>query len=152
MWCLNNNFKLFPGVCGFMEQIRVQVRTNAGGQTEKLCLRSLSSCLIYIFIIVFPLFEHSCGDGMVVSSEGKGCVDRNECLDMPCLNGGTCINQEPRLRYRCVCPENFWGENCMFMKERQALKLSTSALFITIACLLIIISKPDLPPKFIWDQ
>lgn len=129
-----------------MEQIRVQVRTNAGGQTEKLCLRSLSSCLIYIFIIVFPLFEHSCGDGMVVSSEGKGCVDRNECLDMPCLNGGTCINQEPRLRYRCVCPENFWGENCMFMKERQALKLSTSALFITIACLLIIISKLD-PPR-----
>lgn len=78
---------------------------------------------------------------MVVSSEGKGCVDRNECLDMPCLNGGTCINQEPRLRYRCVCPENFWGENCMFMKERQALKLSTSALAAVIACLLIIISK-----------
>jgi hypothetical protein len=86
-------------------------------------------------------WEHSCGDGMVVSSEGKGCVDRNECLDMPCLNGGTCINQEPRLRYRCVCPENFWGENCMFMKERQALKLSTSALAAVIACLLIIISK-----------
>lgn len=85
--------------------------------------------------------QHSCGDGMVVSSEGKGCVDRNECLDMPCLNGGTCINQEPRLRYRCVCPENFWGENCMFMKERQALKLSTSALAAVIACLLIIISK-----------
>lgn len=37
------------------------------------------------------MFKHSCGDGMVVSSEGKGCVDRNECLDMPCLNGGTCI-------------------------------------------------------------
>jgi hypothetical protein len=62
---------------------------------------------------------------------------------MPCLNGGTCINQEPRLRYRCVCPENFWGENCMFMKERQALKLSTSALAAVIACLLIIISKEE---------
>ena len=78
---------------------------------------------------------------MVVSSEGKGCVDRNECLDMPCLNSGTCINQEPRLRYRCVCPENFWGENCEFMKERQALKFSTSALAAVITCLLIIISK-----------
>jgi Cadherin cytoplasmic region/EGF-like domain len=100
-------------------------------------------------------YEHSCGDGMVVSAEGKGCVDRNECLDMPCLNGGTCINQEPRLRYRCVCPENFWGENCMFMKERQALKLSTSALAAVIACLLIIISKSqqypsDYPPNFIF--
>lgn len=84
---------------------------------------------------------------MVVSSEGKGCVDRNECLDMPCLNGGTCINQEPRLRYRCVCPENFWGENCEFMKERQALKLSTSALAAVIACLLIIISKFRPPPN-----
>lgn len=103
-----------------------------------------SNRLIYIFVIVFPfMLKHSCGDGMVVSSEGKGCVDRNECLDMPCLNGGTCINQEPRLRYRCVCPENFWGENCMFMKERQALKLSTSALAAVIACLLIIISKSN---------
>jgi EGF-like domain len=78
---------------------------------------------------------------MVVSPEGKGCVDRNECLDMPCLNGGTCINQEPRLRYRCICPENFWGDNCMFMKERQALKLSTSAFAAVIGCLLIIISE-----------
>lgn len=96
--------------------------------------------LFYRYLIHFLNF-HSCGDGMVVSSEGKGCVDRNECLDMPCLNGGTCINQEPRLRYRCVCPENFWGENCEFMKERQALKLSTSALAAVIACLLIIISE-----------
>lgn len=78
---------------------------------------------------------------MTVSPEGKGCVDRNECLDAPCLNGGTCINQEPRLRYRCICPENFWGENCMFMKERQALKLSTSAFAAVIGCLLIIISE-----------
>lgn len=93
------------------------------------CLRFLNS------------INYSCGDGMVVSPEGKGCVDRNECLEMPCLNGGTCINQEPRLRYRCVCPENFWGENCEFMKERQALKFSTSALAAVIACLLIIISK-----------
>lgn len=106
----------------------MQVGVNARHADIKKC--SCNCSLLY-----------SCGDGMVVSSEGKGCVDRNECLDMPCLNGGTCINQEPRLRYRCVCPENFWGENCEFMKERQALKLSTSALAAVIACLLIIISK-----------
>jgi len=98
-----------------------------------------SHFLVFIFIVVIIIL--SCGDGMVVSPEGKGCVDRNECLDMPCLNGGTCINQEPRWRYRCICPENFLGENFMFMKERQALKLSTSAFAAVIGCLLIIISE-----------
>ena len=78
---------------------------------------------------------------MIISPEGKTCIDRNECLDYPCMNGGTCINQEPRSKYKCICPENYWGESCEFMKERQALKFSTSALAAVIACLLLIISE-----------
>ncbi|XP_061511005.1 neural-cadherin-like [Anopheles gambiae] len=76
---------------------------------------------------------------MIISPEGKTCIDRNECLDYPCLNGGTCINQEPRLKYKCICPDSYWGESCEFLKERQALKFSTSALAAVIACLLLII-------------
>lgn len=83
----------------------------------------------------------SCGDGLVMSTDNRGCIDRNECQDLPCLNGGTCYNKEPRLRYTCVCPDNFYGDHCEFVREQQALKLSTSALASVVACLVIIISK-----------
>lgn len=82
----------------------------------------------------------SCGEGRIISPDGKGCVDKNECLDAPCLNGGVCINQDPRHRYRCICPENFWGENCELVQEGQTLKLSMGALAAILVCLLIILS------------
>lgn len=84
---------------------------------------------------------HSCGEGRVVSPDAKGCTDKDECLDLPCLNGGTCINQEPRLRYRCICPDGFWGENCELIQEGQTLKLSMGALAAILVCLLIILSE-----------
>lgn len=76
-----------------------------------------------------------------MSPDGKGCVDRNECLDLPCLNGASCINLEPRLRYRCICPDGFWGENCELIQEGQTLKLSMGALAAILVCLLIILSE-----------
>lgn len=76
-----------------------------------------------------------------MSPDGKGCMDRNECLDLPCLNGGICINQEPKLRYRCDCPDGFWGENCELIQEGQTLKLSMGALAAILVCLLIILSE-----------
>lgn len=81
----------------------------------------------------------SCGEGQITSPDSKGCMDRNECLDLPCLNGGTCINQEPRLRYLCKCPDGFWGENCELIQEGQVLKLSMAALAAILVCLLIIL-------------
>lgn len=76
-----------------------------------------------------------------MSPDSKGCMDRNECLDMPCMNGATCINLEPRLRYRCICPDGFWGENCELVQEGQTLKLSMGALAAILVCLLIILSE-----------
>lgn len=76
-----------------------------------------------------------------MSPDAKGCMDRNECLDLPCLNGATCINLEPRLRYRCICPDGFWGENCELVQEGQTLKLSMGALAAILVCLLIILSE-----------
>lgn len=76
-----------------------------------------------------------------MSGDNRGCIDRNECLDFPCLNGGTCYNKEPRLRYSCVCPNDFYGDNCEFVREQQHLKLSTSALASVVACLVVIISE-----------
>lgn len=68
-------------------------------------------------------------------------MDRDECEDLPCLNGGTCVNQEPRLRYTCTCPDGYWGENCELIQEGQVLKFSMGALAAILVCLLIILSE-----------
>nr|CAD7453923.1 unnamed protein product [Timema tahoe] len=75
-----------------------------------------------------------------VSADGKGCTDKNECLEEPCLNGGNCINQDPRHRYRCICPGGFWGDNCELVQEGQTLKLGVGALAAILTCLLTILS------------
>ncbi|KAG8330089.1 beta-catenin binding [Homalodisca vitripennis] len=84
-------------------------------------------------------YECSCGEGRSISTDGKACVDRNECLDSPCQNGGVCFNQEPRSRYRCVCLEGFWGDNCELVQEPQTMKLGLGALATILGCLLVIL-------------
>jgi len=84
---------------------------------------------------------YSCGEGRIMTPDRKGCVDKNECLDSPCRNGGVCLNQDPRIRYRCICPDGFWGENCELVQEGQKLKLGMGALAAILVCLLIILSK-----------
>jgi hypothetical protein len=76
-----------------------------------------------------------------VTPDGKGCEDRNECLDNPCINGGTCINRDTNERYTCICPGGFSGSNCELMQEEQILRLSMGALAAILVCLLIILSK-----------
>lgn len=82
-----------------------------------------------------------------MSTDQKGCMDRNECLDLPCLNGASCINLEPKFRYRCVCLDGFWGENCELVQEGQTLKLSMGALAAILVCLLIILSEHSMKPN-----
>ncbi|KAH1014302.1 hypothetical protein HUJ04_003158 [Dendroctonus ponderosae] len=84
-------------------------------------------------------YECTCGEGRIMSADSKDCTDKDECIDLPCLNGGTCINLEPNLRYRCNCPDGFWGENCELIQEGQTLKLSMGALAAILVCLLIIL-------------
>lgn len=90
----------------------------------------------------FPLgtWPTRCGEGRIMSPDGKGCMDRNECLDLPCLNGATCINMDPKERYQCRCLDGFWGANCELVQEGQTLKLSMGALAAILVCLLIILS------------
>jgi len=57
-------------------------------------------------------YECACGEGMMMSPDEKLCVDKNECVDNPCLNGGVCSNRDPPYRYYCECPPGYWGQNC----------------------------------------
>ncbi|XP_043475146.1 neural-cadherin isoform X3 [Leptopilina heterotoma] len=84
-------------------------------------------------------YDCTCGEGRIPSPDNKGCMDKNECIDYPCLNGGRCINQDPRFRYRCICPAGFWGENCELVQEGQTLKLGMGALAAILVCLLMIL-------------
>ncbi|XP_048486050.1 neural-cadherin isoform X3 [Plutella xylostella] len=90
----------------------------------------------FVCVDLWNEYECTCGEGLVLSGDGKGCVDKNECLYFPCRNGGSCSNREPG--YRCHCPEGFWGENCELVQEGRTLKLSMGALAAILVCLLII--------------
>ncbi|XP_050303597.1 neural-cadherin-like [Anthonomus grandis grandis] len=82
-------------------------------------------------------FDCTCGEGRVISADSTDCIDKDECLDLPCLNGGTCINLEPIFKYRCNCPAEYWGENCEILLEGQILKLSIGAFAAILVCLCI---------------
>ena len=96
------------------------------------------------FLLTFQLSTNQtnrCPRGQRVTPDGKSCVDRNECLDNPCRNGGQCINRDTVERYTCLCPSGFSGHNCELMQEEQILRLSMGALAIILLCLLSILSK-----------
>ncbi|XP_054281690.1 neural-cadherin-like [Macrosteles quadrilineatus] len=93
----------------------------------------------FICVDLWHEFECSCGEGRVPTSDGRDCVDENECIDSPCRNGGVCVNQEPRLRYRCLCPAPFLGKNCDVVPERQTVKLGLPALITILASLFFIL-------------
>ena len=86
-------------------------------------------------------WEFRCPRGQRVTPDGKGCEDRNECLDNPCLNGGSCLNKDNTERYKCQCTAGFSGANCELMQEEQILRLSMGALAAILVCLLFILSK-----------
>ncbi|KAI9558984.1 hypothetical protein GHT06_015773 [Daphnia sinensis] len=90
-------------------------------------------------------YECSCGESKVMTLDGKGCIDRDECLTNPCLNGGLCINREPF--YLCDCPDGYLGENCEFHQQGQIVRLSMGALAAILVCLLVILSEFFFPGK-----
>ena len=47
-----------------------------------------------------------------MTPDGKSCVDRNECLDNPCKNGGVCHNRDTvnsEVPYVCRCMDGYMG-------------------------------------------
>ncbi|KAJ8965457.1 hypothetical protein NQ317_001462 [Molorchus minor] len=86
-------------VCAVNYRSALWCENNTNAVAQSACLN-----------ISLPDFVHSCGEGRVMSPDSKDCTDKDECLDLPCLNGGTCINLEPKFRYRCDCTDGYRGK------------------------------------------
>ena len=57
-------------------------------------------------------YNCSCNKGWT----GKSCeIDIDECISMPCKNGGTCF-QAIGAAYRCQCPDGYTGNDCSTSK------------------------------------
>ncbi|XP_047487091.1 putative neural-cadherin 2 [Penaeus chinensis] len=77
--------------------------------------------------------RHQCGcsDGSTLTREGGKCRDVNECVWSPCLNGGTCVNQDPG--YFCVCPKTYIGDNC------EGAAISAPSLSLSVGALVTVV-------------
>ncbi|XP_049964454.1 neural-cadherin-like [Schistocerca serialis cubense] len=93
----------------------------------------------FVCVDLWNEYECACGEGRTLSHDGNACIDHNECLNMPCLNGGTCINQEPDLRYSCVCPKKYGGVNCEMLQDELTIKLGTDAVVAFFVCIIVIL-------------
>lgn len=87
------------------------------------------------------MVAYRCREGRILSPDSQECVDKNECLDSPCLNGGICINLGSDLLYKCKCRSGFWGNNCELGSEEQRLEISIGALSAIFLCLFTIFGK-----------
>ncbi|XP_065207824.1 neural-cadherin isoform X2 [Planococcus citri] len=81
----------------------------------------------------------ACGPGKI-SAGDKRCVDKNECLEKPCLNNGICENLGPEspYGYRCICAEGYLGHNCELHQQEQSIQLGLGALAAILVCVLLI--------------
>lgn len=85
---------------------------------------------------------NSCGPGKI-SAGDKRCVDKNECLEKPCLNNGFCENLGPEslYGYRCICATGYLGHNCELHQQEQSIQLGLGALAAILVCILLISGK-----------
>lgn len=70
------------------------------------------------------------------------CINENECMWLPCINGGICKDFEPPLRYKCLCPDDYTGIHCELELARSgAIMPSRDFILAVIVCLLLLLGK-----------
>lgn len=73
---------------------------------------------------------------------GGTCVNVNECLENPCLNGGTCVDREPARRYDCVCAFGYTGHDCeLELLASGIITPSRDFIIAIIVCLFLLLGE-----------
>lgn len=104
-----------------------------------MILCTLVSNLGYSFNVV-PLLQFRCAQGY--KPRDNTCINDNECMWLPCINGGICKDHEPPLRYVCLCPEDYTGIHCELELARSgAIKPSRDFILAVIVCLTLLLGK-----------
>lgn len=79
------------------------------GPDQEAPVPSFIGCMRDVFVdrqLVVP--EDQLGSSAINVS--PGCSHRDRCLDVPCQNGGECVNLWQS--YRCRCPRPYEGQDC----------------------------------------
>ena len=54
-------------------------------------------------------------------------ADIEDCVDQPCLNGGTCIDAVND--YTCICVNGYTGKNCSVGKNKASVLILSNYCF-----------------------
>lgn len=82
----------------------------------------------------------SCPQGFRLA-EGT-CVNENECMWLPCINGGYCRDYDPPRRYECICPLGYTGGHCeLELQAAGTIMPSKDFIIAIIVCLFLLLGK-----------